>query len=107
MTTTVSKFPSRLRYAATGFAAAVVVAIGALAATPAHADNGRHHGWDKGGWDRHHDHHYAPHYYGPRVVYEPPRYYYAPPPRIVYAPPPVIYEAPPSFNIVVPLNLGR
>jgi len=64
---------------------AVLAGSAALAAVPAFADNGWHHGW------RHHRH-FVP---APRVVYVPaPSVYYAPPPA-VYAPAPrVVYPAP-------------
>jgi hypothetical protein len=91
-------------------AGVVVAALGALAAGPALADNGRHGGHDRGGWHKpYHPHHgyRGPRYYGPppRVYYAPPpRVYYVPPPPVYYAPPPVYY-GPPSLSFVIPLHI--
>ena len=67
--------------------AALGLALGAAAATPAQADELVlvHDGW------RHHRH--GPP--GPRWHRPPPPRYYAPPPRHYYAPPPRVYYPPP------------
>lgn len=80
--------------------------LSGLAATPALADRGHHHGYYER-WD--HRHHWrprpygywAPGYYGPPpVVYvPPPPVYYEPPP-----PPPPVYYGGPSLNVVIPIR---
>jgi len=93
-----------------GLAGIAAVALGALSASPALADD-----WHR---DRDHDGWRGPHrvYYEhprPRVYYAPPpRVYYAPPPRVYYAPPPPVYYvpppvyyAPPGISLVIPLHI--
>lgn len=82
--------------------AAVIVAVGTLAAAPAHADgwNGRGHEGRGEGWRGHEWREHERREYGGwgRSNYRPPVYAYPPGyyrPPVVYAPPPPVYYAPP------------
>jgi hypothetical protein len=93
-----------------GAAGIAVMALGALSAAPALADEGWHGDRDHRGWHESRHRHYeyrGPHRYGPppRVVYAPPpRVYYVPRPRVYYAPPPVYYDTP-GISLVFPLHI--
>lgn len=88
----------------TAVAAALVAAVGVLAAQPALA---REHdrdwrAWHRYGWHRHAYVYFEPNPFGFALYPPAPAYVYAPPP-VVYAPAPV-YAAP-GVNLVVPIHI--